>query len=317
MVLAGNLQNMNDEMAQADLLPRKRVRWGSVAFFVVMTIVTVVWCPLYIFYVGISQAEIALFVFYCVVTTLSITIGYHRLFSHLSYKASPVVQFIVLFFGAATFEQSALKWSSQHRKHHRYVDTDIDPYNIKKGFFYAHIGWLLFWKQRVNYENVKDLKGNRLLMHQHKYYQYWALTAGLITPLALGALLSGHVLGTFLIVVAARLTIVFHSTFLINSLAHSVGSANYDFESSAKDNWVASILIGGEGYHNYHHRFPSDYRNGIHWYHWDPSKWLIWVLERLGLAWDLRITPRESILEARRAVVSYRAQEALKVAPAS
>src|SRR3989338_3286557 len=105
--------------------------------------------------------------FFMAMTGLSVTVGYHRLFAHVSFKAHPLVRFLVLFFGAAAFEQSALKWAALHRTHHQYVDTEPDPYNIKVGFFYAHVGWIMFWKHGVDYQNVKDLQKSRLLMHQH------------------------------------------------------------------------------------------------------------------------------------------------------
>jgi len=289
---------------------RRKTRWGSVVFLVVFTLLTVVAAPIYIYYFGISRSEILLFLFYAGASSMSISLGYHRLFSHVAFKAHPVVQFFVLFFGAAAFEQSALKWSSQHRKHHKFVDTEQDPYNIKKGFFYAHIGWLLFWKHPVNYDNVKDLQKSSLIMHQHNYYQRWAFVSGVITPLLLGAL-TGHLLGAFLFSVGARITLVHHSAFFINSYAHTFGTATYDFHISAKDHWLGAIVTNGEGYHSYHHRFPSDYRNGVLWHHWDPAKWLIWLLSRAGLASDLRSTSRFRILEARMAAGALRANELL------
>ena len=96
---------------------------------------------------------------------------------------------LALFFGAASFQQSALKWSSQHRDHHQYVDTDRDPYDISRGFWYAHVGWILFWKHPINYDNVKDLQQNALVMSQHKHYRLWSIGSGLILPLLIGALM--------------------------------------------------------------------------------------------------------------------------------
>src|SRR6185436_18588993 len=103
-------------------------------------------------------------------------------FAHTAFKANAAVRFFVLFFGAAAFEQSALKWASQHRRHHQYTDTEKDPYNIKQGFFYAHVGWIMFWKHSVDYSNVKDLQKSRLVMSQHRRYQWWSMTAGVVTP---------------------------------------------------------------------------------------------------------------------------------------
>lgn len=276
---------------------KKKIRWGSVVFLVLTGIAGLVGVPVYAALCGISRSELILFVFMSFATITSITVGYHRLFSHAAFKAHPLVQFLVLFFGAASFQQSAYRWASLHRTHHRHTDTELDPYNIKRGFWYAHVGWVVFNKPPVNYENVQDLAKNPLVMHQHRHYQLWAFTAGVITPLAAGAA-TGHVLGAALLSVAARISLVHHLTFFINSLAHSVGSAGYDSHSSSRDNWFAAILTNGEGYHNFHHRFPSDYRNGYRWYHWDPSKWVIWSLSKIRLTRDLRKTPEWQIQSA-------------------
>ena len=114
------------------VMPVKKVVWSNIAFFVMTTLFAAVGTPIYFVHSGISISEVLLFVFYILATSLSITMGYHRLFAHSTFKANAFVRFLVLFFGAAAFQQSALKWASQHRDHHRYVDTEQDPYNIKK-----------------------------------------------------------------------------------------------------------------------------------------------------------------------------------------
>ncbi len=290
---------------------RKKIIWVNIIFFAVTTAFALIGCPLYAMHSGLSGPEIWLFAFYLAATGMSITAGYHRLFSHATYKANPLVQFFFLFFGAAAFEQSALDWSSQHRDHHRYVDTEEDPYSIKKGFFYAHIGWLIFWEHDLHYENVHDLKRNKMVMHQHCHYRLWAVTAGILLPVAIGAL-SGHALGAFLFSVCLRLTLVYHSTFFINSVCHMFGKATYDIEATAKDSWLVALITNGEGYHNFHHRFPSDFRNGVRWYHWDPSKWMIAFLGHLGLARELKRVSDFRIIAARLAAEKQRAEGCLK-----
>ena len=275
----------------------RKNNWVNIIFFAVTTLVGLVGTPLYIYKYGVTGSEIALLVFFVVVTPLSITTGYHRLFAHTTYKTNAVIRFLLLFFGAAAFEQSALQWSSQHRAHHRYVDTDLDPYSIKKGFFYAHMGWLIFWQHETDYDYVKDLVEDALIMHQHRYYLFWAIVAGIVMPLLLGAL-TGHLLAAFVLSVCLRLTVVYHLTFFINSICHIFGRSTYDIYATAKDNWFIAFLTFGEGYHNFHHRFSGDYRNGVRWYQWDPSKWLIALLGKTGLAWDLRRVSNFRILEA-------------------
>ncbi|MBI4432564.1 MAG: fatty acid desaturase [Candidatus Omnitrophica bacterium] len=265
----------------------RKNNWPTILFFVVTTAGAVIGAPLYLWRHAFTLADATLFLFFTTVTGMSITVGYHRLFSHASYKANTFVRFLILFFGAAAFEQSALTWASTHRDHHRHADTDLDPYGIRKGFFFAHIGWMLFWKHEPDFSNVKDLQKDALVAHQHRHYLVWALLAGFVLPVAIGAWM-GHALATLLITVCVRLVLVHHATFCINSLSHTFGKTPYDARSTARDNWFVALLTNGEGYHNFHHRFPTDYRNGVRWYHWDPSKWTIAVLAHLGWAWDLK-----------------------------
>jgi len=278
-------------------LPTRRVRWVGLTFFIVLHAVALIGTPLYIYHRGIAGPEVALFVGMCAATGLSITVGYHRLFAHSAFKASPVVQFFVLLFGAATFEESALKWASQHRQHHRFADTAHDPYGVNRGFWHAHIGWIMFWRHRTNYRNVKDLRRVRLVAWQHDHHAWWSVGGGFVLPM-LVAWWIGHPLGGLVMAVALRIIVVLHSSFFINSFAHTFGTQPYDGKNSARDNWLAALLTNGEGFHNFHHRFPNDYRNGWRWYHWDPSKWIIFALSKCGLAWDLRRTSNERIAEA-------------------
>ncbi|MBI3316748.1 MAG: fatty acid desaturase [Candidatus Omnitrophica bacterium] len=271
-------------------LPKRKTKWAGVILFAVLIVCGVFETPVYIYQNGLSKAELLLFLFYFFATGMSITVGYHRLFAHATYKTNDFVRFLLLFFGAATYEESALKWASQHRQHHQFTDTELDPHNSKRGFWYCHIGWILFYKHCVNQNNVKDLLQNKLVMHQHKYYDFWALTAGILLPLAIGYGI-GRPLGAFLMAVCLRMFLVMNAAFLINSYAHMIGDNSYNEKESARDHWLGALMTNGEGYHSFHHRFPNDYRNGIKWYHWDPTKWFIYTLSRFGMAWDLKRTP--------------------------
>lgn len=290
-----------DMSTAAELDPQKSVRkiiWTNLLFFIGTTSFGVIGTAIYLYHFGISVYEVMLFIFYTLATSFSITVGYHRLFSHVSFKATRLVRFLALFFGAASFEQSALTWASQHRKHHRYVDTDYDPYSIDKGFFYAHLGWMIFWEHPVEFDNVQDLKRSRMIMSQHRHYALWSIGSGIVLPVLIGAL-GGYALGAFLIAFCLRVTLVYHTTWAINSFAHTLGKSTYDIDSSAKDHWFTALLTNGEGYHNYHHRFPGDYRNGVRWYDWDPTKWVIRFLEWAGLARDLIRVSKFRIYAAR------------------
>lgn len=287
------------------------INWRNFIFFASTFSVAVIGVPIYIYVCGVTAADYALFVFWASATGLAITVGYHRLLAHRTFNTNQFIVFLSLFFGAAAFEESALQWTSQHRNHHRYVDTERDPYNIKQGFFYAHIGWILFHKHPVDYSNVKDLQKNQLIMHQYNHYVLWAMFAGILLPTLVGTVLTGHFLGSFLISVVGRITFVHHGTFFINSVCHYFGKATFDIHVSAKDHWLVAFLTNGEGYHSFHHRFPSDYRNGYKWYHWDPTKWVISLLARIGFAQDLKQVSKFHILAARLATEKEAAEHSL------
>jgi Fatty-acid desaturase len=257
--------------------------------------------PLYIWHYGVDWFQAGLFFFFYMATGFSITLGYHRLFSHLSFKAKSPVKLATLLFGACAFENSALDWCSDHRKHHKHVDHDDDPYDISKGFIWAHIGWLLFkLGPEEPMDNVNDLRRDPLVMWQHRWCIPLAIFLGFGLPLLLGFLWAGAVgaLGAFLLAGVFRVFAVQHSTFFINSMCHSVGNRPYSTRCSARDSAVMALFTFGEGYHNYHHEFQHDYRNGVKRSNFDPTKWSIWTLEKLGLVSDLRRVPDEKILLA-------------------
>jgi stearoyl-CoA desaturase (delta-9 desaturase) len=240
-------------------------------------------------------------VFWLTLCMLSITAGYHRLFSHRTYGCSRLLRCFYLFFGAASGQASALSWSADHRKHHANTDGEEDPYNIRRGFWWAHIGWLLYRSPPTDRARVKDLDGDPLIRFQDRHYLSILWVAGMLLPTLLGALW-GDAAGALLVAGFLRLAIQYQATFSINSVAHTLGRRPYSTSVSARDSWVTAILTLGEGYHNYHHRFPADYRNGVRWYQFDPTKWWIWLLSRLGLAWSLRRVPAEMARRAREAV---------------
>lgn len=218
------------------------------------------------------------------IEVLSITVGYHRLISHKAFEAHPAVKTTVLLIGAGTFQNSALIWARDHRIHHREVDSENDPYSISKGFWYAHFFWMFFKDPPEKMAQVPaDLKKDKLVQLQHKYYLPIALLVGFGLPMLVGYFM-GSVFAGLYVGAMMRLLVSGHCTFAINSVAHVVGTRPYSVHNSARDNWFLSFFTAGEGYHNYHHKFQADYRNGHVWYAWDPSKWTIYLLSKLGLA---------------------------------
>ena len=276
-------------------------------FFVIIHALAIV--AIWHMVVHFSWASLWLGVTYVVVCTFAISAGYHRLFAHPTYKTFQIFRVWHLFFGAATVQNSALKWSADHRIHHGHVDKELDPYNIKKGFVWAHIGWILHQAEELDYENVPDLKKDKWLMHQHRNYFWWVAVSNFILPFSLG-LLWGDPWGAFLVNGCLRLVLEWHSTFSINSLAHMLGTRPYSLANSARDSIITAVLTMGEGYHNFHHRFANDYRNGVRWFHYDPTKWLVWTGSKLRLTWDLKKTSRDAVMRAKAKVIEeLRAQK--------
>ncbi|MBA4695164.1 MAG: fatty acid desaturase [Candidatus Poseidoniales archaeon] len=230
---------------------------------------------------------------------LSITVGYHRLFSHRSHDASwPLVLFYSIF-GAGAFQNSIIEWCSDHRMHHKMTDSDEDPYSASRGFWYSHIGWILIEEEKFanDFSNVKDLQESKIIMWQHRNIFLIGAASGFILPAAIGYLVGGiaTAIGCFVWGGLARIVFVHHGTFLINSAAHIWGKQPYSEENSSKDSFWLAFLTFGEGYHNFHHTFQADYRNGHKWYHVDPSKWWIGSFRLLGLKSNLKSTPKHSI----------------------
>lgn len=274
----------------------------TVSVFVGTTLITLLGVPLWAFYVGIGWTEIAVAVALFFFTGMSITAGYHRLWSHKTYQAHPVIKAILAVGGAMAVQNSILHWSSDHRVHHRHVDeNERDPYSASKGFWFSHIGWMLREyqaKRYSDYANCRDLQKDKIVMWQHNYYVPIVLIANFGITAFLG-FLNGDVIGMMLVAGVARLVAVHHVTFFINSLAHIWGSRPYTDTNSARDNGVIALFTFGEGYHNYHHIFEYDYRNGIRWWQYDPTKWLIKSLSWCKLTSNLRTTPEERIEKAR------------------
>jgi len=279
-------------------IPFDRVNWTTSSFLIGTFFLTLTAVPWYLCYFGVDWFHFVVAGVLLAATGFSITLGYHRLFAHMTFRARLPVRLFVLIFGASAFENSVLMWASEHRRHHKHVDHDDDPYDITKGFFHAHIGWLLFklWPQPP-FDNVSDLKKDPLVMWQHQHVHLVAVVIGFVVPTLLGAWWNGWAgaLGGFLIGGVAKIVVLQHCTFFINSACHTVGRQPYTSKCSASDSFLLALLTFGEGYHNYHHEFQHDYRNGVQPWQWDPTKWLIWSLSKFGLTGDLRRVPKQTI----------------------
>ena len=292
-------------------MKRKNIDWVNTLFLILTPVTAIGLTALHIFKDGFMPSIfIAALVFACFCGS-SITIGYHRLFSHRTFEASAPVKLFLLLFGAAAFQNSLLKWASDHRVHHKFCDTEKDPYNINRGFFWAHMGWVMFRepsKFADEFPMSKDLLRDKMVVWQHRYYLPIAVLVGIVLPAFVGYLL-GSTLGGFAVIGFARIVAVHHSTFLINSLCHVLGAKTYSDEHSAKDSPIMALFTFGEGYHNFHHIFENDYRNGIYWWQYDPTKWLIKSASLMGLASKLKKTPQARIEKAEASMLLKRTQQ--------
>lgn len=273
--------------------------WANIVYFVFTIGGALVLLPLYHIHVGWSWMPFVLFLVLYWASGFGITAGYHRLWAHRAYEASYPVRLFLMLFGAAAIQGSILKWSYDHRRHHREVDTDLDPYNINKGFWWAHMGWLVHHDDpRYAHPSLKDIEKDPLVRFQHRHYYVIAFGVAFGFPTLVGWMM-GDAWGGFLWGGLMKVVLLQQATFFINSLAHTLGSRPYSSRHSARDSIFTALVTMGEGYHNYHHEFPSDYRNGVRWWAFDPTKWVVYFGSLIGQTWGLKRVPDYKILIAR------------------
>jgi len=236
----------------------------------------------------------ALTVFLHTQGTMGMTTVYHRMYAHRTCTISRPMELWWLFCATTDFCMSAFDWVRDHRAHHKHTDTDKDPYDISKGFWYAHIGWLVWKRERPN-SDISDLEKDPVLVFQHEHFNALAFISGWLIPTLVCGYFFNDYRGGFFIASVLKTVALHHSIFCINSLAHYWGDGPFNDSISPRENLICAILTMGEGYHNFHHEFPNDYRNGVHFTAFDPTKWAIAFLEKMGLATDLKRTPEDQI----------------------
>jgi stearoyl-CoA desaturase (delta-9 desaturase) len=297
-------------MAENQSFENAPINWIPAFVLISTPLAALLIVPYYLLTHSVSWAVWAVFAFFMAWTGMSITVGYHRLWSHRTYQAHPIVKWFLLIGGTLAVQGSVFDWCAGHRLHHRHVD-DIyeDPYSAKRGFLFSHMGWMLknYPSGHYDYKNIPDLKADPVLVAQDKYYAVWILLANLGLP-ALAGWLIGDVVGTLLLAGLLRLVLTHHFTFFINSLCHMFGTRPYTDTNTARDNPILALFTWGEGYHNYHHYFQYDYRNGVKWWQYDPSKWFIYGLSKLGLTSDLKRVPDVTIQHAQTEMAFKRAE---------
>ena len=241
-----------------------------------------------------------------VCSNFGVTAGVHRYWTHKSYKATLPVQVALMCLFSISMQNDILVWCRDHRVHHKYSETSADPHNAKRGFFFAHIGWLLMKKHPsvlIKGRNIdlSDLKRDPIVMFHHRYFRLLNLIFSVLLPVVIPCYFWSEDLWTaFIIHVVLRYTLTLHSTWLVNSAAHLWGSRHYDRHINPADNYLVSFIAIGEGWHNYHHTFPYDYSTS----EWGPSINLttivIDLLAAVGLVYDRKQVSHQAIERVQR-----------------
>jgi stearoyl-CoA desaturase (delta-9 desaturase) len=267
----------------------ERVNWrSSIPFLLVHAL------PLLVIFTGITRTAVILFLCTYFGRMFFVTAGYHRYFSHRSYRLGRVTQFVFAFAGLTAAQKGPLWWAAHHRNHHKFSDTERDVHSPKGGFWWSHVGWILCDKYgATELDEIKDFARYPELR--------WLNSHDWVGPWSLGVLCwwiggwSGLVVGLF-----ASTVLLWHSTFLVNSLAHVFGRRAYDTDDTSRNSLLIALVTGGEGWHNNHHRYQSAARQGFRWWQLDTTYYVLWVLARCGIVHDLRPVPARVIDEAHR-----------------
>lgn len=236
---------------------------------------------------AINATDLTLLLVMYSFVALGVTVGFHRMLTHRSFAPHPVVKFIFLVLGSMALEGPALEWAATHIKHHSCSDKEGDPHSPVEGFFHAHIGWLFKDRMADPNQYAKHLQKDPIVVFVSKTFLFWVVLS-LVIPFAIGGW-SGLLWGGLV-----RIFLTHHVTWSVNSVCHIFGRRDYETNDQSRNEWVVGLLSFGEGWHNNHHAFPRSAFHGLRWWQFDCSGYLIWSLEKLGLARDVyRISPEQ------------------------
>jgi stearoyl-CoA desaturase (Delta-9 desaturase) len=241
---------------------------------------------------GISAKALILCAVIAPLQVLSVTVGYHRYFSHRSFKTSRAMQFILAFWSQTSAQKGVLWWAGHHRYHHKHSDQPDDIHSPKDGIWWSYAGWILHGSSRkTRLDQVPDLA---------KFPELVLINSFPYTPALLLALLCYAIAGSAGVVVGFIWSTIlsYHATFANNCFAHIFGTRPYETTDTSRNNWFLALITLGEGWHNNHHRYPGSARNGFLWWEVDVTYYVLLLLSKLGLIWDLRDPPKE-LLEQR------------------
>ena len=291
-------KDANRTVQSAPLITRTRILWDNVAKVVAIHAMALA---------GILLAPRAawptwfwFFLLY-ICSALGITAGAHRLWTHRSYKARWPLEVLLMLFNCISVQSNILEWSLNHRVHHKYSETDADPHNARRGFFFAHMGWLMLERhpevlRRRKETDVTDLQDNPIVSFQCRHYAAMCILFSVLMPTLVPWYFWGeNIYVAFFVAFALRYALTLHQTFLVNSAAHIWGGRPYDKTINPSENTVVSVIAIGEGFHNYHHTFPYDYSTS----EWGPklniTTAFIDLCAALGLVYDRKQASQDAI----------------------
>ena len=242
---------------------------------------------------AVNWPDLALLGVLYALVALGVTVGFHRMLTHRSFRPHPAVKFVLLVLGSMAVEGPAIDWAATHIKHHALADREGDPHSPLDGFFHAHLGWV--FESATADPNVycRNLVNDPIVSFVSRTFLLWAVLAFAI-PFGVGGLLGGWAgaLTGLLWGGLVRQFLTHHVTWSVNSVCHTFGRREFETTDRSRNEWVVGLLAFGEGWHNNHHAFPRSAFHGLHWWQFDLSGYLIWTLERLGLATEVyRIPP--------------------------
>jgi stearoyl-CoA desaturase (delta-9 desaturase) len=235
---------------------------------------------------------ILLAVMYALVA-FGVTVGYHRMLTHRSFRAHPAVKLLLLILGSMAFEGPAIEWAATHTKHHAHSDREGDPHSPVDGFFHAHLGWIFRDGDADPNVYCRHLLNDGIVTFVDKTFLLWAILS-LAIPFGIGWLVGGWTLALTGLLWGGlvRMFLTHHVTWSVNSVCHTFGKRDFETMDRSRNEWIVGLLAFGEGWHNNHHAFPRSAFHGLRWWQFDVSSYLIWTLEHLGLARDVyRVTP--------------------------
>jgi len=268
--------------------PDERIQWMKSVPFILLHLL-----PLGAIWSGASWGDVLLCVGLYYGRMFFVTAGYHRYFSHRTFKTSRVMQFLFAWGAQSSGQKGALWWAGHHRQHHRHSDQEDDVHSPFQGMLWSHVGWILCERfSETSFERIPDMAKYPELRWLNTWHWVPLVTLGLVV-----FLLGGW--GAFFIGFALSTIMLYHGTFLVNSLAHVVGKRRYETTDDSRNCWWIALLTLGEGWHNNHHAYPNSTRQGFFWWEVDISYYILKAMAMLGLVWGLRPPPIQRLAASR------------------